>query len=233
MKPYGIPTCYLGRQYRSRLEARWAAFFGLLGWDFEYEPFDLQGWIPDFILPKAKVLVEVKPVTERPEEIVVEIDRCRGAEPYEILIVGCVVPVADRGGVDASDGAPIGWMRGKPEFWNERAGMKPVWGIGLIQKFHLEWPGFDIVEDQIQDMGFGLFSSRDHILYADEGFTLPDDRLGDLARNRLKGIGGLTWWGTGIERSHGGDMVCHSEIISLWNKAGNLVQWKGKQSRAT
>lgn len=57
-----IPTLYRGRQYRSRLEARWAAFFDLLGWQHEYEPFDLGKWSPDFLLPEWDVLVEVKPL---------------------------------------------------------------------------------------------------------------------------------------------------------------------------
>ena len=34
----GIPTLYNGIQFRSRLEAKWAAFFDLLGWEYEYEP---------------------------------------------------------------------------------------------------------------------------------------------------------------------------------------------------
>jgi hypothetical protein len=42
------PTKYNGVQYRSRLEARWAAFFNLAGWKHEYEPIDLPGWSPDF-----------------------------------------------------------------------------------------------------------------------------------------------------------------------------------------
>lgn len=66
MKDYtiaAIPTLYRGRQYRSRLEARWAAFFDLLGWRHEYEPFDLGAWSPDFLLPEWQVLVEVKPLT--------------------------------------------------------------------------------------------------------------------------------------------------------------------------
>lgn len=59
-----IPTVYNGVQFRSRLEARWAAFFDKLGWPWLYEPIDLAGYIPDFILPfpHGKVLVEVKPV---------------------------------------------------------------------------------------------------------------------------------------------------------------------------
>lgn len=42
------PTLYKGVLYRSRLEARWAAFFGLCLWEHEYEPIDLEGWTPDF-----------------------------------------------------------------------------------------------------------------------------------------------------------------------------------------
>lgn len=43
-----IPTRYKNALFRSRLEARWAAFADLAGWKWRYEPIDLQGWIPDF-----------------------------------------------------------------------------------------------------------------------------------------------------------------------------------------
>ncbi len=58
------PTRYNGVECRSRLEARWAAFFDLCRWRWDYEPIDLQGWSPDFLIhaPTCKVLVEVKPV---------------------------------------------------------------------------------------------------------------------------------------------------------------------------
>ena len=63
-----IPTMYNGVQFRSRLEARWAAFFDLCGWQWEYEPFDLDGWIPDFVAQShpltRPLLVEVKPLTD-------------------------------------------------------------------------------------------------------------------------------------------------------------------------
>lgn len=61
-----IPTEYKGRRYRSRLEARWAAFFAMLEWPFEYEPYDLGEWSPDFLLKgsEVNVLVEVKPTEE-------------------------------------------------------------------------------------------------------------------------------------------------------------------------
>ena len=49
--PYAAhPTFYEGIWFRSRLEARWAAFFDLVQWKWEYEPIDLIGWTPDFRL---------------------------------------------------------------------------------------------------------------------------------------------------------------------------------------
>lgn len=45
-----IRTKYNNTWFRSRLEARWAAVFDTLGWRWNYEPFDLNGWIPDFQL---------------------------------------------------------------------------------------------------------------------------------------------------------------------------------------
>jgi hypothetical protein len=44
------PTEYNGVRFRSRLEARWAAFFDILGWRWDYEPYDFHGWVPDFQL---------------------------------------------------------------------------------------------------------------------------------------------------------------------------------------
>ena len=59
----GIPTEYRHTRFRSRLEARWAVFFDALGWGWAYEPFDLAGYIPDFVLAfdGGELLVEVKP----------------------------------------------------------------------------------------------------------------------------------------------------------------------------
>jgi len=61
------PTKYAGVQFRSRLEARWAAFFDLKGWSWEYEPLDLKSWSPDFYVTAQdpvesfKGFAEVKP----------------------------------------------------------------------------------------------------------------------------------------------------------------------------
>lgn len=69
------PTLYKGIQFRSRLEARWAAYFDHRGWHWVYEPFDLKGYTPDFLvrtydpdehpgLPTLEWVVEVKPATK-------------------------------------------------------------------------------------------------------------------------------------------------------------------------
>jgi len=59
-----IETVYAGTTFRSRLEATWACMFDMLGWTWAHEPFDLDGYIPDFVLGFYKdVLVEVKPAT--------------------------------------------------------------------------------------------------------------------------------------------------------------------------
>lgn len=58
----GIPTTYNGSRFRSRLEAKWAAFFDLAGWRWTYEPFDATGYIPDFLIHgPASLLIEVGP----------------------------------------------------------------------------------------------------------------------------------------------------------------------------
>ena len=59
---HAIPTLYQGIEYRSRLEARWAAMFDNIGWKFTYEPFDTNGYIPDFLIHGDRpMLVEIKP----------------------------------------------------------------------------------------------------------------------------------------------------------------------------
>ncbi len=57
------PTLYEGRLYRSRLEARWAAFFDFIRWDFEYEPEPLATWSPDFLITDylGGMYLEIKP----------------------------------------------------------------------------------------------------------------------------------------------------------------------------
>lgn len=87
-----IPTLYRGRMYRSRLEARWAAFFDRLGWTHEYEPFDLGGWSPDFAISDPfNGLIEIKPLTEPEPEL---FERVQGAATGRgLVLVTRVAPI--------------------------------------------------------------------------------------------------------------------------------------------
>lgn len=60
-----IPTTINGIKFRSRLEAKWSLMFDQLGWNWEYEPIDLNGYIPDFFILNEKsppLLIEIKPI---------------------------------------------------------------------------------------------------------------------------------------------------------------------------
>lgn len=61
-------TTYKGIKFRSRLEAKWAYFFDEMGWEYQYEPSEINGYNPDFIIScnskhyECKdIIVEVKP----------------------------------------------------------------------------------------------------------------------------------------------------------------------------
>lgn len=103
-----IPTTYNGRRYRSRLEARWAAFFDLLKWNVEYEPCDLGTWSPDFAIwgaySDSPVLVEVKPIDTWHRETARKMADAVYEAGNHVLLVG-VQP--DRMG---NTSCAIGWL---------------------------------------------------------------------------------------------------------------------------
>lgn len=68
-----IETVYNGYRFRSRLEARWAYFFDLLGVEYRYETegYELSDgtrYLPDFWLPKQEEWVEIKGQNPSPDE---------------------------------------------------------------------------------------------------------------------------------------------------------------------
>jgi len=92
---------YRGQQFRSRVEARWAAFFDEIGWKWAYEPLDLEGYIPDFVLPfERPLLVEVKAdVVADADELWTHDAKIEGSGwEGEALIVGAA-PIFTDGGV--------------------------------------------------------------------------------------------------------------------------------------
>jgi len=134
--PYAIPTLYAGVRFRSRLEARWAAFFNLVGWRWEYEPLDLRGWIPDFALLGASAtimtLVEVKPVASISENAAQQ--ACEKAARAvldsgrytEILLLGHTWPETVTAGVG------LGWLAEWYMYDDDYPDAHPNWAVAAF-----------------------------------------------------------------------------------------------------
>jgi len=122
----GIPTKYAHINFRSRLEAQWAHFFDELGWPWEYEPFDLNGYIPDFVVkfPHAPLLVEVKPCVVIGELVPSAAEKIeKSGWVKEALIVGATLF-----GVRSFKGLAIGMLA------DQEFGGKWQWGPGLLSR---------------------------------------------------------------------------------------------------
>lgn len=109
----GIPTLYKGIRFRSRLEAKWAVFFDLVGWSWVYEPFDLDGYIPDFLITGQWPLVaEIGPVSSQREYV--EKSAKADARPEQIgrdvIVLGLTPVVPFRGSVVDPDNPTAGWL---------------------------------------------------------------------------------------------------------------------------
>ena len=110
----GIPTTHAGTRFRSRLEARWAAFFDAIGWRWEYEPFDLAGYIPDFaILGPRPLLVEVKPALAV-DDLDAHISKAEtAADTRDVLLVGATPLLPSRSAPKAvAAGLLVKWHKG-------------------------------------------------------------------------------------------------------------------------
>jgi hypothetical protein len=96
------------------LEARWGHLFGSLRWQAHYEPFDLNGWIPDFAIvgyrPELPVLVEIKPVFAFCRETANKMEQAAraGQLTNEMLLLGASPFVNEYGDLS------IGWL-GEPD----------------------------------------------------------------------------------------------------------------------
>lgn len=82
------PTVYKGQQFRSRHEAKYAAFFDELRWSWVYEPFDLYGWVPDFLIyGDCEFLVEIKPSASAHDIIRTCVSKLDLAEPDQLVLL--------------------------------------------------------------------------------------------------------------------------------------------------
>lgn len=88
-----LPTEYRGVRFRSRLEARWAVYFDMIGVPWQYEPEGYQlrngNYCPDFWCPKpCNFFIEVKPTEEAKLET---LDKLRELAATTEREVYCVV----------------------------------------------------------------------------------------------------------------------------------------------
>jgi hypothetical protein len=197
-----IPTRYAGVQFRSRLEARWAAFFDLVGWCWEYEPIELDGYIPDFILKfSIPLLVEVKPIVRWPcnvPDCLCAGDISRGTFDAAIQKI-----------VDAWDGSWVllgACLKGLGQT-----------GSPSIGSAECRWQREDrrLAEDLMlfECSTSGLFGLR-----SNTRACWPDGTPAPML------------CGKGCETSHGmcqcGGLARPASTTSIWREAGNRVQWR-------
>lgn len=87
-----IQTYYRGFRFRSRTEARWAMFFDLMGFYFEYEKegYDLPcgKYLPDFYIPEINTFVEIKGGKFKENEIQKCKELCAITGKYVMMIDG-------------------------------------------------------------------------------------------------------------------------------------------------
>lgn len=78
---------YKGINFRSLLQARWACFFDELRWTWQYEPFKMDGYIPDFLVTFSEdhpsIVVDVKPLFAFDYQKNV-IEKCKPKSYYQI-----------------------------------------------------------------------------------------------------------------------------------------------------
>jgi hypothetical protein len=199
-----VKTYYRDRLFRSRLEARWAAFFDLCGWGWEYEPseFTSSNWLPDFAILGAEgpILTEVKPIDRFDQAVADRIDRAvpvllgrTDKDPtvykFEALLLG-VRPLlmADEYPSDFQ----LGWLRDDLGAWGQAE-------LG-------RWVGSEYVRGQWKGEG--------HKAHDQIGFRHEYNSFHDRITGRYDG---------GCR----GDLeLKRAEIDQLWAEATNVVQWK-------
>jgi len=220
------PTRYNGIQFRSRLEAKWAAFFDLLNWKWEYEPCDFDGWIPDFVIVGRQelIFVEVKPVypfhdydgTVRKIKENIENCNCKGL----ILLVG--ISLLDNGissNYDPDSETAIGMLYAP----DEQEDCSEIDGYEYEIQRRKQ---FQKREDQRRGWFRGQF-----------GLWEGSGKHSDANFNNIYGIYDFEYPRDLITDCYDGDIdyfgkFCDAEFLphkiriqQLWKQATNIVQW--------
>ncbi len=203
-----IPTKYAGVQFRSRLEAKWASFFDLLGWKWDYEPIDLNGYIPDFIVRRPMMSSEDIPGLNDP--FLIEV---KPFVHWPCSVLGCTTCPSSHGrnNVDSDarsmmDEAIIKIQRSG---WTKNAvivgaTMAPVGQLGV--------PRFGTAVD--------VMHGHDLWFYTDTVVTKCRRCPVHLAQPDIDSVG-IIHCGT--------KPTLPIDPVSLWREAGNRVQWRGQE----
>ena len=206
-----IPTLYRGRKYRSRLEARWAAFFDRLGWKHEYEPFDLGAWSPDFLLYgettlglPTKALVEVKPISSFDAEVgqkMLDVQLARqDLWDAQLLLLGVAPFWTDR----AFGVATLGWCAHEKVFGKE--------GMGTVVAHTAQFKAFVRYPDRklVFDFGDWSYPPGGHLTGLDSQFIpgLPHIYAPDLLETP----------------QHREELSNH--LMGVWARSSNVVQYQ-------
>ena len=172
---HAIPTTYNGVNFRSRLEAKYAAMFDQLGWNWEYEPVDMNGWIPDFIIRGVRpIYVEIKPIFEVAEAKLIGGDIVTALNLHhhprvEALICGASLPQ------NSFDVPALGWL------WDE---WDHSWSPSHV--FGLEGGGYDICSDSGSYAGrtTGTYDGGNHLHFGEADLVLMWRQAGNMVQWR-------------------------------------------------
>jgi hypothetical protein len=203
-----IETEYNERRYRSRLEAKWAAFFDLCGWRAEYEPFDLGEWSPDFLIRgrRTEILIEVKPILVIDVPTIWKMHTAAEKSGFkgDLLLLG-TCPTVGRLGWLCSNEIPC-WNDGKPGIGSERDGypreMQMIPWFVAAEFTDTKRPDFTVgicYEKTRSGMDDGMIRGEPSILnyeFHPDGEVNPVTTLYDATK--------------------------------IWSKAANAVRWRGR-----
>lgn len=234
MHTTGIPTLYDGVKFRSRLEAKWACFFNLMKWKWEYEPYDMNGWIPDFVLfgKNQQILVEVKPIYKLTQTEKILRERLQKANNYqnEILLLGCSPeieiqrPVSDR--LKERCFVSLGWIAAAHCSEHEK-------GRGNQCECSKDPKTWDYAQlTSVKDKekvsaGFCNFTYYEEIF---EGEEVPYhiDRINGKWLGYTDFFPCFLSLKSTLTRSQQ-KRVIYGAMNNFWKEASNTVQWKGKR----
>ena len=133
-----IATKYRNFEFRSRLEAKYAVFFDLVGWRWSYEPPERAGWIPDFAIGERPTLVEVKPfyrTAEWGDAVQKIID---SGERENVILLGsdpCWIS-AEPDNESGSDEPRVAWLLTEGQVWDLHFGFCGNDKLGLCPMQH-------------------------------------------------------------------------------------------------